>query len=283
MSGDKIIFELVNKYKNKVCSMTNKPKLAIIVAGGYSGASTVYVRNKIKLAAEIGIEIEMFDIDWENVSREEFRANIFGTIDILNKDDSVDGIIAQLPMPEYVTEEELSKAISKDKDVDGFHIENLGKVMRGENDGLVCCTPLGATLMMDFYGVDVKGKVCVVVGRSNILGKPLANILINKGATVIVCNSKTEPLQQYTRLGDIVFLATGNAKMFTRKYFKKDAIVIDFGMNRDEKGKLCGDLDVENSKDKLKMYSPTPGGTGKTTLLALMNNTIKVREKKESL
>ena len=262
------------KCKEDVIKNNLKPVLAIVVAGGYSPASTVYVRNKIRLAEKFGVEVKLFDLDWEGVDKIEFRKNLFSLVDDLNRDDSINGIICQLPIPHGILEDEISDRISPMKDVDGFHVSSLGGVMRGCSK-FTPCTPMGAMLLFDHFSIHVNGKHCVVVGRSNILGKPLANLLINRGATVTVCNSRTQELHKKTKQGDVVFLATGNAKMFTKKYFNSDAIVIDFGMNRDAKGKLCGDLDINNVKDKIKAYTPTPRGSGPLTIVSLMINTIK--------
>ena len=270
------------KCKEEIIKKDLKPILAIIVAGEYSAASSVYVRNKIKTAERFGVEVRLFDLDWQDAEREEFRNNLFNLIDDLNRDEDVNGIICQLPMPDFVTEDELSDRISPEKDVDGFHVKSLGGVLRG-NSFFTPCTPLGAMLLMEYFNLDVVGKHCVVVGRSNILGKPLANLLINKGATVTVCNSKTKELHNVTKQGDFVFLCTGNPKMFTKKYFKSDSIVIDFGMNRDTKGKLCGDLHIDNVKNKITAYTPTPRGTGPLTIVALMINTIRAYKKQNNI
>lgn len=269
----KMVETLAEKYKKNVIENNLKPTLAIIVAGGYSGASTVYVRNKIKTAEKFGVEVKLFDLDWEEVEKETFRNDLFALIDDLNKDISINGIIVQLPCP-HVSDDEISDRIHHMKDVDGFHVNSLGGVMRGHSI-FTPCTPMGAMLLLDHFDIDVNGKHCIVVGRSNILGKPLANLLINKGATVTICNSRTQELHKKTKQGDVVFLCTGNAKMFTKKYFNSNAVVIDFGMNRDKKGKLCGDLDIDNVKEKITAYTPTPRGTGPLTVVALLINTIK--------
>lgn len=271
---NELIENLAEKSKKEIVENGYKPILAIVVAGGYSPASTVYVRNKVKTAENFGVEVKLYDLDWENVDREVFRNNLFSLIDDLNKDNSINGIIVQLPLPKYVSEDEVSDRISPLKDVDGFHVNSLGGIVRGHSM-FTPCTPLGAMFLLDHYSIDVNGKHCIVVGRSNILGKPLANLLINRGATVTICNSRTQELHKKTKQGDVVFLCTGNAKMFTKKYFNSNAIVVDFGMNRDAKGKLCGDLDIDNVKEKITGYTKTPGGTGRLTVVSLLINTIK--------
>ena len=270
---------LIPSIKETLKDYDSKPKLAIVVAGGYNPSSTKYINNKCKLAKEIGIETQVIDIDWEDKSKEDLEFELFKVITDLNKDICVDGIIVQLPFP-LVDEQKIANMISPDKDVDGFHPINQGLLMRGSDEGFTPCTPLGAMTLLDHYGISVEGKNCVVVGRSNIVGKPMAQLLINKGATVTVCNSKTKNIWKHLFEADIVFLATGNAKKFNSLDFSYNAIVIDFGINFDENGKLCGDLDVEDIDGRIKAFTPTPGGTGVTTVMALMINTVKAFEKK---
>lgn len=266
----------VEEIKKEVDQLEVKPKLAIIVAGGFSQASTSYVRNKIRLCERVGIAVELIDLDWEDISKEEFRASLFNTIEDLNKDESVTSIIAQLPMPECITEAEITERISVKKDVDGFSIEALGSLLKGDLSKAPC-TPYGINLILEEFNIDVEGKKVAVVGRSNIVGKPMIQLLINKGATVIACNSKTPNLWEMTKQADIVILAVGKAKMFTKKYFKKGAIVIDVGINRDPKtNKLCGDLHIKNCKDKIGMYTPVPSGCGLTTVLSILIKTLEI-------
>lgn len=275
--------DVVDKYKDyikkEIQELETTPTLAIIVAKDYSGASSVYVRNKHKMAEELGIRVIEYTIEWENVEANVFTNTLVCLINSLNNDDDVDGIIVQLPIP-FISDDYIASLIDPKKDVDGFNPYNLGGIVRG-NAVLNSCTPQGAMLLLDHYNIQVSGKICCVVGRSNILGKPLSNMLINKGGTVITCNSKTPNLKAMTKLADIVFLCTGNTKMFDSSYFKDGAIAIDFGMNRDENGKLCGDLDVEDAQSKLSGYTPTPKGTGPLTVLVLMLNTLLAHKNKK--
>lgn len=271
--------DIIKSLKEKVDNYYNKPKLIIIVAEGYNQSSTKYINNKCKIAKEIGILTDVVNISWENKEKEELEEELLKVISKFNDDVTVDGIIVQLPFP-LVDEQKIALMIQPEKDVDGFHPINQGLLMRGSNEGLIPCTPLGATLLLEYYGIDVEGKKCCVVGRSNIVGKPMAQILINKGATVTVCNSKTERLYEHTQKSDIIFLATGNAKKFGWLDFTYNATIIDFGINFDEEGKLCGDLDIKGVNGSVKAYTPTPGGTGITTVLALMFNTVKAYENK---
>ena len=277
--GTNVVDFYKEKIKKEIEELGEKPKLAIIVADGYSDASSIYVRNKHKLAAEVGIDVIEHKLEWKNISENTFKCNLLRLLAELNDDNNIDGIIVQLPCP-YISEDMIASLINPKKDVDGFGLKNLGAVVRGV-DGLYPCTPEGALLLLDYHNIEIEGKVSCVIGRSNILGKPLANMLINRGGTVISCNSKTPNIKEKTKLADIVFLATGNPKMFNSSYFKKDAIVIDFGMNKDENNKLCGDLDIEDSKNILKGYTPTPKGTGPLTVLVLMMNTLKSYKNKK--
>ena len=274
--GKNITDFYADKMKKEIEDLELKPTLAIIVAKDYSKASSIYVKNKYNFADKIGIKVLQYDVEWENKSKEELEEHLTFLITDLNNASNIHGIIVQLPFP-LVDENYISNLISPLKDVDGFTINNLGALMRNE-EGLYSCTPLGAMKLLEYYNIKVEGKICCVVGRSNILGKPLTNLLINKGGTIISCNSKTKDLKAMTKQADIVFLAVGKA-MFDKTYFKKDAIVIDFGMNRNSENKLCGDLIVDNVQDVLSAYTPCPGGTGLITVMSLMLNTIEACKK----
>lgn len=270
------------RLKQFVDTFEYKPKLAIIVAKDYSNASSRYVKNKHNIASKIGVDVVQYDVEWENVDENEFSRHMFDLIDNLNNDDSVDGIIVQLPVP-YLPEYKISKAIIPSKDVDGFHSYNLGNVMRGL-ETFVSCTPKGIIDLMKYHKVDFVGKTVCIIGRSNIVGKPLANLLINHGATVISCNSMTDDLKKYTKISDIVICAIGKAKYFDKSYFNENCIIIDVGINFDENGKMCGDVDFDNVKDYVKAITPVPGGVGPCTVLSLMKNTIQSSvNKKNSL
>ena len=264
----------IKDLQQQVSTFKRKPCLAIISADGYDDSSSVYIRNKINLAKKIGIDVILCGIEWEDTPAHEFRNYLFNLIDKLNEDEKIDGIIVQLPCP-FVQEFEIADRIITFKDVDGFHFENQGAIMRGDTPIFYPCTPLGAINLLKEFNIDIEGKTCAVVGRSNIVGRPLASMLTTAGATVIHCNSKTPDLKTMTSQADIVFLATGNAKLFTKEYFKKDSICIDFGINRDENNKLCGDLDISNCSETLSYWTSTPGGTGPLTVLSLIEQTIE--------
>ena len=260
------------KLRSFVSTFEYKPTLAIIVATDYNPASTRYVRNKHNIASKIGINVIQYDVEWVGVDENTFSKSIFDLIDLLNNDSKIDGIIVQLPVP-YVSEYRISKAIIPSKDVDGFHSYNLGNVMRGI-ESFVSCTPKGIIDLMNYYQINCIGKTVCIIGRSNIVGKPLANLLINKGATVISCNSNTDDLKKYTKIADVVIAAIGKPKYFDKSYFNEDCIVIDVGINFDKNGKMCGDVDFDNVKDYVKAITPVPGGVGPCTVLSLMKNTV---------
>lgn len=263
----------VTELQNIIDDFGLSPKLAIIVAKGYSKASERYVRNKHKLAERIGVEIVTHEVEWEGLESEEFENNLKILIDKLNNDNTIHGIIVQLPVP-YISDDLISTLIVPHKDVDGFHPYNLGELVRG-NQFFTSCTPKAIYELMNYNKIDVCGKNVCIVGRSNIVGKPLANLMTNAGATVIHCNSKTKDLHTMTNLADIVVCAIGKPKFFNKDYFNQNAIIIDVGINFDENGKLCGDVDFENVKEHVQAITPVPGGVGPLTVLSLMKNTIK--------
>lgn len=247
------------------------PGLAVILAGN-DPASAVYVRNKEKAAKELGIYSEMIYLP-ENVSQEA----LLNTVKRLNNDDKIHGILVQLPLPKGLDEKEVIAAISPEKDVDAFHVQNVGKIMLGEYDFLPC-TPAGVMELLKTYNIDVRGKNAVVVGRSNIVGKPMAMLLLHDDATVTVCHSKTENLSEITKNADILIAAVGKAKFITGDMVKEGAVVIDVGMNRDENNKLCGDVDFDSVSKKSSWITPVPGGVGPMTIAMLMKNTVKSAE-----
>ena len=245
-----------------------KPKLAVIMVGD-NPASKVYVRNKSKACEEVGIEYEEFLLD-ENTTQ---RDLIF-LIEDLNERKDISGILLQSPIPNHLDINEAFRTISPKKDVDGFHPENVGKLTLGQ-DTFVSCTPYGVMRMFEEYNIEVQGKNVVIIGRSNIVGKPLIQCCLNKNATVTVCHSKTIGLKEYTKKADIVIVAIGKAKFLTADMVKDGAVIIDVGINRDENNKLCGDVDFENVKQKASYITPVPGGVGPMTIAMLMNNVIK--------
>jgi len=235
---------------------------------GNDPASRIYVNNKKKDCEYIGIN------SYEYALAEEASENeVLNLIDKLNRDENVSGIIVQLPVPKHINEEKILNAISPKKDVDAFHPENVGKIMIG-NYSFLPCTPAGVMELLEDYNIEISGKKCVVIGRSNIVGKPMAMLLIHKSGTVTVCHSKTADLKETVKQADIVVAAIGKAKFVTEDMIKEGAVVIDVGINRDEEGKLCGDVDYENVSKKAYAITPVPGGVGPMTRAVLMKNTV---------
>ncbi len=272
--------ERIDKMANEVKGLKRKPCLAIVVCDGYDQSSTRYVNNKLKIANEIGIKCVKHNIEWEGLDEIRIFSNILHKVAQLNMNGLVDGIIVQLPLPITKEHEEIiCNSIYRQKDVDGFHRANLGKMIRGSEDGFVSCTPLGVMNMLEDYNIDVEGKNVAVIGRSKHVGLPLVNLLINKGATVVSCNSKTKNIETILKQQDIVISAVGKAKIWNETHFNENAILIDIGINVDENGKLCGDIDSQRVQDKVVGCTPVPGGVGIMTVLALMENVIKSYKK----
>ena len=242
--------------------------LAVVLVGD-NPASQVYVRNKIKACEEVGIKSYS-----EYLPANCAQDILASVVKRLATDKNIDGILVQLPLPEHLDAEKILKLIPTEKDVDGFSEENTGKLSRGE-DCLVACTPNGIMKILERYGVETCGKKAVVVGRSDIVGKPMAMLLINADATVTVCHSKTADLKEECLRADILVAAVGKTKFITADMVKEGATVIDVGMNRNENGKLCGDVDFENVKDKCSYITPVPGGVGPMTITMLMYNTLQ--------
>lgn len=243
------------------------PGLAVIIVGD-DPASQVYVRNKEKACEECGFYSVKYALDADTTQDE-----LNTLIDKLNKDEKINGILCQLPLPKHLDDKEVINRIDPIKDVDAFHPVNVGAIMIGDYNFLPC-TPAGVMELIHSTGVDVTGKKAVVIGRSNIVGKPMAMLLLHENATVEITHSKTLDLKSITKEADILVAAIGRAKFVTADMVKNGAIVIDVGMNRDENGKLCGDVDFENVKDKCSFITPVPGGVGPMTISMLMRNTL---------
>lgn len=244
------------------------PKLAVIMVGE-DPSSKIYVRNKSMACNEVGIEYEEFLLE-ETTTME----NLLKLIEKLNKDDSVHGILLQSPIPKGLDINEAFRAIDPKKDVDGFNPFNVGKLCLGQ-DTFVSCTPFGIIKLLGEYNIEIEGKNAVVVGRSNIVGKPMMQCLLNKNATVTVCHSKTKDLKEVTKKADILVVAIGRANFITKDMVKENAVVIDVGINRGEDGKLCGDVDFEEVSKVASYITPVPGGVGPMTIAMLMNNIVK--------
>ncbi len=243
-------------------------KLAVILVGD-NAASKVYIKNKSKACEEAGVEFEEIILDKETT-----MDKLLSIIDELNARKDINGILLQSPLPKGLNIQEAFERIDYRKDVDGFHPINTGKLMIGQ-DCFISCTPYGIIKMLENYNIQIEGKHAVVIGRSNIVGKPLSQCLLNKNATVTICHSKTQNLAEITKTADILISAVGKINMVTADMVKEGAVVIDVGMNKNQEGKLIGDVDFENVKEKASYITPVPGGVGPMTIAMLMNNVIK--------
>lgn len=276
INGKEIAKKIREELKEEVSHLKEKninPKLAVIMVGN-DKASEVYVRNKSKACKEIGIEFEEFLLK-ESIKQDE----LIGLIKKLNDREDIHGILLQSPIPEHLDIREAFNTIDYKKDVDGFNPINVGKLSIGE-DCFISCTPYGVIKMLEECKIEIQGKRAVIIGRSNIVGKPLIQCLLNKNATVTVCHSKTENIQEITREADILIAALGKTKFVKADMVKKDAVVIDVGINRNEEGKLVGDVDFENVSKKASYITPVPGGVGPMTIAMLMNNVVKAAKSK---
>ncbi len=242
--------------------------LAVIIVGD-DPASRVYVNNKKKACEYVGFKSLEYALPADTTQEQ-----LMALVDELNSRDDVNGILCQLPLPKHLDEKAVIEAISPKKDVDAFHAVNVGKIMIGEYDFLPC-TPAGVMEMLSYYDIDVTGKNCVVIGRSNIVGKPMGMLLLHKNGTVTITHSRTVDLKNVTNKADVLVAAIGKAKFVTEDMVKDGAVVIDVGMNRDENGKLCGDVDFDNVAPKCSYITPVPGGVGPMTIAVLMKNTLK--------
>lgn len=264
----KTIKENIKNEVNKLKDIYGKtPSLAIIQVGN-NPASQIYVRNKIKAAAFCNIDARHIHLD-ESIQEDE----LLKVIDELNKDDNINGIIAQLPLPKHINENTVINHICEEKDVDGFSISCKGKLF-GNIDTFTPATPTGIMRLLDIYNINIEGKNAVVVGRSNIVGKPMAMLLLNKNATVTIAHSRTKNIKEVTKNADILVVAIGKAKYITEDMVKEDAVVIDVGINRID-DKLYGDVDFENVSKKASYITPVPGGVGPLTIATLLENTLK--------
>lgn len=257
----------LKKQLEEIRAQGGKRCLAVILVGE-DPASKVYVGNKKKACEYIGIESRSYELPAET-SQEE----LLGLIDKLNKDSEVDGILVQLPLPAGLDERQVIRSIAPEKDVDGFHPVNVGSLLIGE-PGYVSCTPAGVIQLLKRSGVEISGKECVVVGRSNIVGKPMAALLLRENGTVTVCHSRTKNLAEVCRRADILVVAVGKPRMIDASYIKEGAVVIDVGIHRMENGKLCGDVDFDSVEPHCSAITPVPGGVGPMTIAMLMNNCV---------
>jgi methylenetetrahydrofolate dehydrogenase (NADP+)/methenyltetrahydrofolate cyclohydrolase len=248
------------------------PGLAVLLVGE-NPASQVYVRNKVKACADAGLHsvLERYDADMT-------EAALLARIDALNKDPAIHGILVQLPVPEHIDANKVIEAIAPEKDVDGFHIASAGALMVGQ-PGFLPCTPYGCMKMLESIGYDLRGKHAVVIGRSNIVGKPMAMLLLQKNATVTICHSGTRDLKAMTLQADVIVAAVGKVNVLTADMVKPGAVVIDVGMNRNAQGKLCGDVDYAGVREVAGHITPVPGGVGPMTITMLLVNTLESAER----
>lgn len=277
IDGKKISQEIKDELKEKVTLLKaegKKATLAVIQVGN-DPASSVYVNNKKKACAYIGIESLSYELPEETTEQE-----LLDLVERLNKDDAVHGILVQLPVPKHIDGDKIIQTISPKKDVDGFHPENVGNLVIGEK-GFVSCTPAGIIQLLKRSNIEIAGKNCVVIGRSNIVGKPMALLMLRENATVTIAHSKTQDLKNVCKTADILIVAIGKPQFITSEYIKEGAVVIDVGIHRDENNKLCGDVKYDEAEPLASAITPVPGGVGPMTIAMLMNNCVEAMEANE--
>ena len=265
IDGKKISQQIKDECRERIEREGLQKSLAVVLVGD-DPASAVYVGNKKKACEYCGIKSVSYELPAETSEKE-----LLELVDKLNQDESIDGILVQLPLPLHIDEDKVIKAISPDKDVDGFHPENVGRLSIGQS-GFLSCTPAGIIQLLRRSGVDTDGKECVIIGRSNIVGKPMAMLMLRENATVTVCHSHTKDLKDVCKRADILIVAIGRPKMIDASYVKEGAVVIDVGIHRQEDGKLCGDVDFDSVEPVASKITPVPGGVGPMTIAMLMKN-----------
>ena len=271
IDGKLISSQIKDELKEKVATLKAKGidgSLAVIQVGN-DPASSIYVKNKKKACEYIGIGSVSYELEESTT-----EAELLSVIDELNNRKDIIGILVQLPVPKHIDEDKIIKAISPKKDVDGFHVENVGSLCVGEK-GFVSCTPAGVIQLLKRSNVEISGKRCVIIGRSNIVGKPMALLMLRENATVTICHSKTENLKEICKEADILIVAIGKPRFVTKDFVKEGAVVIDVGIHRDENNKMCGDVDFDDVKDLVSKITPVPGGVGPMTIAMLMNNCVE--------
>lgn len=277
IDGKKISTEIKDELKVTVEELKKQGVetcLAVIQVGDDS-ASSIYVRNKKRACAYVGIESLSYELPEETTEDQ-----LVKLVKELNENDNVHGILVQLPLPKHINADTIIRTISPDKDVDGFHPESVGRLCIGE-PGFVSCTPAGIIQLLKRSGIEIEGKECVVVGRSNIVGKPMSILLLRENGTVTITHSRTKDLKEVTGRADILVVAIGKPKFITADYVKEGAVVIDVGMHRNEENKLCGDVDFDDIKDKVSAITPVPGGVGPMTIAMLMYNCVEAAKGQE--
>lgn len=271
IDGKKTSTEIKNELKNQV-NILKKKNIEVclcVIQVGADPASTIYVNNKKKACEYVGIKSLSYELS-EDTSQEE----LLELINKLNERNDVHGILVQLPLPKHIDEDKIIDAISPNKDVDGFHPQSVGRLSIGQK-GFVSCTPAGIVQLLKRYNISMEGKECVIIGRSNIVGKPMAMLMLRENATVTICHSRTKNLSEITRRADILIVAIGKSKFITNEHVKEGAVVIDVGMHRNENNKLCGDVDYDDVIDKVSAITPVPGGVGPMTIAMLMYNCVE--------
>ncbi|MCM3359898.1 bifunctional methylenetetrahydrofolate dehydrogenase/methenyltetrahydrofolate cyclohydrolase FolD [Psychrobacillus sp. FSL K6-4046] len=274
INGKEIAGKVTEKVKERVEHLKSKgitPGLAVVLVGS-DPASQTYVNSKTRTCERLGMYSVMIELE-ENISEEELLTHV----NKLNDDDKIHGILVQLPLPKQINEDRVIAAISPLKDVDGFHPVNVGKMLIGQPTFL-SCTPFGVMKLLEYSDIALEGKHAVVIGRSNIVGKPMGQLLLQKNATVTYCHSKTKDLHSFTKQADILVVATGQPKMINASHLKEGAVVIDVGIHRNEDNKLCGDVDFASAKEIASKITPVPGGVGPMTIAMLMENTCLAAE-----
>ncbi|WP_390889527.1 bifunctional methylenetetrahydrofolate dehydrogenase/methenyltetrahydrofolate cyclohydrolase FolD [Leptotrichia massiliensis] len=271
--SEKVLKEIEKEHSELEKKVGRKAGLAVIIVGE-NPASQIYVRNKIRACEKVGFHSETIRLD-ENITEE----NLLLEIEKLNNNSNIDGILVQLPIPKHIDGLKIINAISAEKDVDGFHTTNIGKMMIGDETGFLPCTPAGVVHMFEEYNINLEGKDVLVIGQSNIVGKPMTLLLIKKRATVQVCNSKTKNLSEKLQNADVVVSAAGSPKLIKATDVKEGVVIIDVGINRVD-GKLCGDVDFEEVSKKASFITPVPGGVGPMTIAMLIKNTFKSYKQK---
>lgn len=274
LDGKALATKIKEQVKNEAAELPRKPGLAVILVGD-DPASRVYVNNKRKDCEECGFYSEEYTLSG-NISQSE----LLELVEALNQRENIDGILVQLPLPKHINENTIIQAIAPEKDVDGFHPVNTGNLLIG-HPGFLPCTPAGVMDLLEEYKIDPVAKQAVIVGRSNIVGKPMALLLLQKNATVTICHSKTPDLANHCRQADILVSAVGRRGLITADMVKEGAVVIDVAINRDENGKLCGDVDFNAVSEKASYLTPVPGGIGPMTRAELMKNTLFASQKRQ--
>ena len=277
IDGKQISKQIKDELKDEVQKMkeTGRNACLAVVQVGNDPASGVYVNNKKKACAYIGIQSKSYELPEETT-----EAELVSLVERLNADEEVNGILVQLPLPPHIDEDRIIRIISPDKDVDGFHPVSVGRLWIGEK-GFLSCTPAGIIQLLKRSGIKIEGKECVVVGRSNIVGKPMAALLLRENGTVTVAHSRTENLMEVTKRADILIVAIGKKKFITSEYVREGAVVIDVGMHRDENSHLCGDVDFDDVAPHTSAITPVPGGVGPMTIAMLMNNCVETMRTQE--